>query len=249
MLIRRAGPADIEPALAVMSDAFDMPLRAPTVHTLVARVPGGTLLVAEEDGVILGTAASIAFGPTGWLGGITVTPEARGRGLGRELTEAAMEAFGPRETVLLLASALGRPIYDRLGFVAEGEYRVFTAEAAGAGEFAAARRCAPRPAGDGGGPVGRAAGRGRFRDAVAFRPPWPALPILGGDGAEVLLRGLVAPGLRLAVPAANARAVAVLSRTGRGAGRAWCGCASGPPWRGTRARVGRVLAVLRLDAP
>lgn len=41
MLIRRAGPADIEPALAAMSHAFGLPLRAPTVHTLVASVPGG----------------------------------------------------------------------------------------------------------------------------------------------------------------------------------------------------------------
>src|SRR4051812_10958260 len=98
-----------------MGDAFGMDLRAPNVHTLVAGAPDGTLLVAEQDGVLLGTAASIGFGPTGWLGGITVAPGARGRGLGRDLTLAALEALGPRETVLLLASDLGRPIYDRLG--------------------------------------------------------------------------------------------------------------------------------------
>ena len=78
---------------------------------------------------MVGTAAAVGFGPTGWLGGIVVAPPARGSGLGRTLTEAAITALGPRDTLLLLASDLGRPIYDRLGFVSEGRYRVFMAAA------------------------------------------------------------------------------------------------------------------------
>jgi predicted N-acetyltransferase YhbS len=214
--ICRAAPGDIEPALAAIGQAFGLELRAPTVHTLVASVPEGTLLVAKQDGVVLGTAAAIGFGPTGWLGGITVAAEARGRGLGRELTRVALEALGPRETVLLLASALGRPIYDRMGFVPEGRYRVFRSTASGSGEFAPAD---PRAADL------RATGEDRCvvlaecaavgcRNSVALHPPWPALPIVGGDGAEELLRGLIRPGLRLAAPEQNERAVAVLSELG-----------------------------------
>ena len=128
VLIRPVRPGDIEPALAVMSDGFGLPIRAPSVHTDAGATP---LLVAERDGVIVGTAAAAGFGATGWLGGIAVAPSARGRGLGGALTRAALEALGKRSTILLLASPLGRPIYERLGFVPDGEYRVFMSDAAG----------------------------------------------------------------------------------------------------------------------
>src|SRR3954451_5978924 len=92
---------------------------------MVASLPNGCMLVAVADGAILGTGGAVSFGRTGWIGGITVAPSARGRGLGRALTEASLAFLEPCETVLLLASALGRPIYDRLGFADEGRYRVF----------------------------------------------------------------------------------------------------------------------------
>src|SRR5690242_9332648 len=118
-----------------MAEAFGLPMRAPTVHTLVHSLPDGVLLVARSEGQIVGTGGAIAFGRTAWIGGIAVAPSARGGGLGRRLTEAALEWVGARETVLLLASELGRPIYDRLGFVAECRYRVFLAGPASAGDF------------------------------------------------------------------------------------------------------------------
>ena len=118
-------PADIEPALRVIGDAFGFVVRPPSVHTVVGESADGHLLVAERDGEIVGTGACVGFGPTGWLGGIAVAPQARGSGLGRALTEAAIEALGPRETVLLLASDAGRPIYERLGFEPEERYRSF----------------------------------------------------------------------------------------------------------------------------
>jgi hypothetical protein len=49
VLIRRARPGDIEPALAVMAEGFGLPIKAPSVHTEVA----DQLLVAED-----GSAAS-----------------------------------------------------------------------------------------------------------------------------------------------------------------------------------------------
>ena len=79
MEIRRALPGDLEPALRVMARAFGTPYHVPSVHTLVAAAPGGHLLVAVVDEAVVGTAAAVSFGPTGWLGGVTVAPEARGR--------------------------------------------------------------------------------------------------------------------------------------------------------------------------
>lgn len=231
MIIREARPGDIESALAAMSDAFGLQLRAPTVHTLVASSPDGVLLVAEEDGEIRGTAASVGFGATGWIGGVTVTPEARGNGLGRQLTEAAIDALGDRETILLLASTLGRPVYDKLGFVAEGTYRVFFSGSQRPEKTVELRDVTPedreailaldrRVTGEDRALAIEASLEGAKAtpdlSAVALRPPWPALPIIGDPaGATTLLTSLVEPGLRLAVPGENTAAVNLLRLLGR----------------------------------
>jgi len=231
MVIRPALEGDTTPALAVMSQAFDLHLRAPTVHTLVAGSDSGVLLVAEDAGEIVGTAASVGFGSSGWLGGVTVVPEARGNGLGRALTEAAIDALGDIATVLLLASALGRPLYERLGFEAEGRYRVFLSGSMKPEKTVELRdvREADRDA------VleldRRATGEDRALavlasldgavatpdlSAVALRPPWRALPIVGDPaGATTLLTSLIEPGMRLAVPEENRAAVTLLRLLGR----------------------------------
>jgi predicted N-acetyltransferase YhbS len=228
MLIRPVRPEDVAPALGVIGAAFNLELRAPTVHTLVGGAPDGHFLVAERGGEIIGTAASVGFGPTGWIGGVAVAPQARGEGLGTALTEAAIAALGPRETLLLLASPAGRPIYERLGFEAEGDYRVWMtrADATGGDEGAfraltAADRDAVLALDE------RATGERRELaidaglagaiatpdlSAVLLNPPWPALPILAADpdAAAALLRARVAPGVRLSVPEQNTAAVAVI---------------------------------------
>jgi len=201
-----------------MSDGFGLPIQAPSVHTELA----DPLLVAELDGAIVGTAAAAGFGATGWLGGIAVAPSARGRGLGGALTRAALEALGKRSTILLLASPLGRPIYERLGFVPDGEYRVFMSDTQGVPsgrltvpERAMALEVDRRVTFEDRSAAVKLCRYMAVGDAVAMRPPWSALPIVGApDDAEVLLRELVEPGLRLAAPAANERAVAVLSELG-----------------------------------
>jgi len=244
VLIRRAATDEVGTALAVIGEAFGLDVQPPTAHTLAAGAADGGMLVAVEDGQVLGTASWLGFGPdSGWLGGIAVSPRARGRGLGGALTQAAIDGLGPRRTVLLLASALGKPIYDRLGFVSEGDYRVFRSEGTGAaaradetraaeGEASHAGEEARGSAGDSRGAAGgatvdqRATGEDRsvalaastivaHGDAVAIRPPWRALPIVGAPGdAEHLLRELVQPGLRLAVPEQNTRAVRTLQALG-----------------------------------
>jgi GNAT superfamily N-acetyltransferase len=87
---------------------FEWTLSQPTI----------TGFVAERNGSILGTGVASVHGPVGWIGVIFVTPEARGGGLGRRITRAVidhLEARGCRSLVLI-ASPMGRPIYDREGF-------------------------------------------------------------------------------------------------------------------------------------
>jgi GNAT superfamily N-acetyltransferase len=234
--IRVATTADYGAALGVIGDAFGFVVREPSVHTTVAGAPNGHLLVAERDGVIVGTGASVGFGPTGWIGGIAVAPEARGAGLGRALTEAAVEALGPRETLLLLASAAGRPIYERLGFEGESSYRSFWTPPDAAPvpgdtraltledrdavlELDARVTGEQRTLAVDVGLVGGLAAPDLA--AVALRPPWPARPILARDPAAgaALLAAVLEPGVRLAVPDSNAPALEALFAHG---------CAEGP---------------------
>jgi predicted N-acetyltransferase YhbS len=232
VLISRAGSGDIEPALRVMSEAFGLEIRAPSVHTFAASAPSGSLVVARDDGRVVGTGACLGFGRTGWIGGVAVAASARGAGLGRALTDAALDALGERSTVLLLASSAGRPIYERLGFEGEGQYRVFMAgdEGARAGNFAP-RALTPadrgavlaldaRVTGEDRGVAVDAALAGAVAtpelSAVALRPPWPARPILARDpsAGAALLAAVIEPGMRLAVPEANVAAVDALVALG-----------------------------------
>ena len=93
----------------------------------------------DDDGAIVGTGVVTINGPVAWIGTIWVAPSARGRGLGRALTEApidAAEGAGCR-TLVLVATDAGQPLYERLGFTVQTWYR--TMEAPG---LAASRRCA-----------------------------------------------------------------------------------------------------------
>jgi len=85
--------------------------------------PGGEVLAALADREVVGGAAVAGFGSTGWVGALGVVGGARRRGIGTALTEACVSWLQARgaDTVLLYATAAGRPIYQRVGFVVEGE--------------------------------------------------------------------------------------------------------------------------------
>ncbi len=226
MLIRRATAADIPAFLEVMSIAFGMPNRGPSVHTWAFEQDDGHLLVAERDGRVIATGASIGFGSTAWIGAIAVRPEARGERLGKRMTEAAIEAVGERATLLLLASPSGRSIYDRMGFEPEGAFRVFS----GPAHAKPAERDGVRPVTEADHSGIRALdvlATGEDRtvaiDAsldgalvadggVALRPPFGARPIIATDAnaGRALLDAVIEPGIRLAAPQANLAAVQAL---------------------------------------
>ena len=109
-----------------IADLLSRAAFGPTVSRLVAfprTSPHGDVLVAENgSGEAAGAVCCVSFGATGWIGALGVAPEARRHGLGRALTEAAVGRLRERGagTVLLFATDMGRPLYERLGFVAEG---------------------------------------------------------------------------------------------------------------------------------
>lgn len=213
-----------------MSVAFGALSRRPSVHTFAAGLSEGHAFVAERDGRIVATGAGLGFGPTGWIGAIAVRPDARGERLGQRMTETAIAALGERETLLLLASPAGRPIYERLGFEPEGAFRVFTAP----DDAAATPSQGVRPATPADHDWMRALdarATGEDRAAVldasltgavvtdggfALRPPFPASPIVASDpeAGRALLAATLAPGIRLAAPEANAPAVAAIRAHG-----------------------------------
>jgi GNAT superfamily N-acetyltransferase len=91
------------------------------------------LFVAEAaDGAIVGTSIATQHGRAGWVGLVFVAPAWRGRGLGGVLTETALQKLQDLgcSSMLLVATALGRPIYLRLGFQDAGGYTVYSGKAA-----------------------------------------------------------------------------------------------------------------------
>jgi len=87
-------------------------------------------IVAIGDGRVVGTGVGAVHGSVGWIGVVFVVPELRGRGLGRAITEAVcdgLEGAGCRSLVLV-ATEMGRPVYDRLGFREQSLYHMFSGD-------------------------------------------------------------------------------------------------------------------------
>jgi GNAT superfamily N-acetyltransferase len=110
----RAGDTEAASALIRRGDwgerlvFFDWAVGQPTVDPIVA----------EADGQIVGTGVGSAHGNAGWVGTIFVDPDRRRSGLGRAITQAVVESLEARgcRTLLLIATSMGRPIYERIGF-------------------------------------------------------------------------------------------------------------------------------------
>lgn len=77
--------------------------------------------VAIEDGRVVGTAMATLYGDTcATINMVIVDASIRGRGLGRQLMERALQATEGREC-RLVATQDGLPLYEKLGFNASGE--------------------------------------------------------------------------------------------------------------------------------
>jgi ribosomal protein S18 acetylase RimI-like enzyme len=107
MLVREAGRADVDAVLELWaqarSEAAVTPDTAESVELLLDR---SSLLVAEDDGRIIG---ALVVGWDGWRGNmyrLAVLPEFRRRGIGSRLVEAGhdrLRASGARRVTALVA--------------------------------------------------------------------------------------------------------------------------------------------------
>jgi GNAT superfamily N-acetyltransferase len=100
-------------------------------------------VVADADGMVVGTGLVTVHGASGWIGTVWVDRAWRRRGLGRALTQATIdagEAAGAR-AFLLVATDEGRPLYEGLGFEVQTWYQMF--EAPGLGEATSVPKVRP----------------------------------------------------------------------------------------------------------
>jgi predicted N-acetyltransferase YhbS len=82
--------------------------------------------VADAGDRVVGTSVLSINGSVGWIGTVWVDPAWRRRGIGLDLTRATIEeadGAGCR-TLVLVATAAGRPLYERLGFEVQTWYRI-----------------------------------------------------------------------------------------------------------------------------
>lgn len=235
--IRPAASNDIETMSDVLKRAGISSFR-PEILRFNLASPNTQMLVGCRDSQIVGVAGGVSFGSTGWLGSVGVDDEIRGQGLGRMLSKAAVDWLHQAgvETVLLTATELGRPVYERLGFADEGiSYGIWEQRrppVPGGSDAAAARRGQVEVAirHDAG-----ATGEDRrgyltpFADRV-FVPagpepggyrvelPWGGGPVIATDAeaARPLVTGLIqtSPGSRLAFPEVNAQGAALAASLG-----------------------------------
>jgi predicted N-acetyltransferase YhbS len=87
-------------------------------------------IVATADGDVVGTGVGTANGPVGWIGTIFIAPEQRGRGVGTAITQALVDALEGAgcETLVLVSTREGLPLYRRLGFKAQARYQILEAD-------------------------------------------------------------------------------------------------------------------------
>ncbi|GAA3957832.1 GNAT family N-acetyltransferase [Mucilaginibacter dorajii] len=79
------------------------------------------------DGKIAGIGATIIHHKIAWLGHIIVHPEHRGKGIGGYITKKLIDIANQHdcETINLVATDLGAPVYEKAGFTTETEYFFF----------------------------------------------------------------------------------------------------------------------------
>lgn len=119
-VVLRTMTADDLPEAQALSAELRWPHRPVDWEQVFAHSEG---LVAERDGKVVATAQRWLWGDRhATIGLVIVSPACQGRRIGHRLMSALLEGMDDR-TVLLQATAEGRGLYERLGFVRTGEIR------------------------------------------------------------------------------------------------------------------------------
>jgi GNAT superfamily N-acetyltransferase len=132
--IREMTPADVAGALRLSRAAGWNQTEADWLF-LIGENPG-RFVVAERGGVVVGTGGAACYGKRlAWVCMILVDAAARGHGLGSAIVSSVLDRVGDMQVLGLDATPSGRPVYERLGFVAaSGLARVGGSVKDGAGE-------------------------------------------------------------------------------------------------------------------
>lgn len=117
VVIREMGGADIPAGLALCR-ASGWNQTAHDWQYFLTAAPHGAL-VAVEHAVVVGTVATMPYGPFTWISMVLVDPAARGRGVGRVLLERGLALVRETDAARLDATPAGEVLYRKLGFTAE----------------------------------------------------------------------------------------------------------------------------------
>jgi GNAT superfamily N-acetyltransferase len=118
---------EIPTANAILSAAYTGPTdRSSRVRRYLGLQPDGWIL-ASVDGRPAGVAGAIVYGPLAYIGLVGVLPEFQRRGVARAMMEHVLGLLRERgcEVVLLDASPVGAPLYEKLGFVDDAKTLLF----------------------------------------------------------------------------------------------------------------------------
>lgn len=117
VLIREMSLADIPAGLALCRASRWNQTERDWQHFLMTAPHGA--LVAVENGVVIGTVATLPYGPFAWISMVLVDPAARRRGVGTLLLNRGLALVPEAVTARLDATPAGEVLYRQLGFVAE----------------------------------------------------------------------------------------------------------------------------------
>jgi predicted N-acetyltransferase YhbS len=219
--IRPMTPADVEPVVAafIRADWGDRRLYLDFVTRHAETHP----FVAEADGEIVGTGVLSVNGSVGWIGTIFVEPAWRRRGVGMALTQAtidAAESAGCR-TLLLVATDVGRRLYEKIGFEVQTWYRIL--EAPGLGDHPIdprTRRFVPADVDPMTELSAAATGEDRRHLLEAFASPETAISLVRDDGTfgGFVVRAPWGGGSTIAPRLDDAEAILQARRVGRDPG-------------------------------
>ncbi|MEU8379996.1 GNAT family N-acetyltransferase [Streptosporangium sp. NPDC048865] len=129
--VRRVGAAESDLYTEALTQGFEVP------EGLFGSVMGGGVLdagpitgyLAEESGRPIGTGLGIRTSGVVGVFNIAVVPAARSRGLGRAITETVLldGVAAGADAAYLHTSAMGRSLYESMGFRLVEEWTVFVA--------------------------------------------------------------------------------------------------------------------------
>jgi GNAT superfamily N-acetyltransferase len=117
VLIREMGIADI-PAGLGLCRASGWNQTEGDWRYFLSTAPHGAL-AAVENGRVIGTVATLPYGPFSWISMVLVDPAARRKGLGTLLLHRGLELIPEHMAARLDATPAGEMLYRKLGFVAE----------------------------------------------------------------------------------------------------------------------------------